>query len=55
MSTLGIVPKKENGEYRLIHHLSYPENVSINDGIAEAGKSVSYATLDNAISLVKGH
>lgn len=27
--TLGLVPKKD-GDYRLIHHLSYPENQSIN-------------------------
>lgn len=33
VSPLGLVPKKEPGEYRLIHHLSYPDGSSINDGI----------------------
>ena len=30
-SPLGLVPKKQPGEYRLIHHLSYPNGASIND------------------------
>jgi len=33
VSPLGIVPKKLPGEFRLIHHLSYPEGLSVNDGI----------------------
>ncbi|KAM4023900.1 LOW QUALITY PROTEIN: uncharacterized protein ACNLHF_024857 [Anomaloglossus baeobatrachus] len=33
--TLGVVPKKERGQYRLIHHLSYPKGRSVNDGIPE--------------------
>lgn len=32
-SPLGLVEKKEPGEFRIIHHLSYPENQSINYGI----------------------
>ena len=31
VSPLGIVPKKLPGEFRLIHHLSYPEGLSVND------------------------
>ena len=30
VSPLGIVPKKLPGEFRLIHHLSYPEGLSVN-------------------------
>ena len=32
ISPLGLVPKKCPGEFRIIHHLSYPEECSINDG-----------------------
>ena len=32
-SPLGFVPKKEPGEFRMIHHLSYPHGDSINDQI----------------------
>ena len=31
-SPLGVVPKKIPGEFRLIHHLSFPRGVSVNDG-----------------------
>ena len=44
--------KKEKGKYRLIHHLSYPEGSSVNDGIDDSWSSVSYATIDDAIELV---
>ncbi|XP_053139324.1 spermatogenesis-associated protein 7 homolog [Hemicordylus capensis] len=30
---LGVMPKKAPGEYRLIHHLSFPHGSSVNDGI----------------------
>ena len=33
ISPLGLVPKKAPGEFRLIHHLSFPEGSSVNDGI----------------------
>lgn len=29
---LGVVPKKEPGKFRLIHHLSYPKGDSVNYG-----------------------
>ena len=41
---LGVVPKKV-GEFRLIHHLSYPEGDSVNDHIPKDLCSVSYATI----------
>ena len=34
ISPLGVVPKKAEGEFRLIHHLSYPEGGSVNDCIS---------------------
>ena len=53
LSPIGLVPKRKAGEYRLIHHLSYPQNYSINDGISEENVSVKYATVENAIELIK--
>lgn len=53
VSPLGLVPKKEEGKFRLIHHLSFPENDSINDGISQAECSVSYQNIDDAVRVLK--
>ena len=53
ISPLGLVPKKVEGEFRLIHHLSYPRGSSLNDGISSDYTTVSYATVENAIGLIK--
>ena len=53
ISPLGLVPKKTPGEFRLIHHLSFPRGSSLNDGISCEHTSVSYATVEDAIRLVK--
>lgn len=53
ISLLGLVPKKNPGEFRVIHHLSFPENPSINDGIPDYLCTVQYQTVDDAIKLVK--
>lgn len=53
VSPLGLVPKKELGEYRVIHHLSYPEGSSINDGISQTDKTVHYQNIDSAVKLIK--
>lgn len=53
ISLLGLVPKKNPGEFRVIHHLSFPENSSINDGIPDYLCTVQYQTVDDAIKLVK--
>ena len=45
MSPIGMVPKREPGEYRLIHHLSYPPGESLNDNIDPALCSVHYTNL----------
>ena len=52
-SPLGVVPKKNPGEFRLIHHLSYPKGYSVNDGISSEYTSVSYATISDAIKQIK--
>ena len=53
LSPLGIVPKKAPNEYRVIHHLSFPNGESINDGIDKSYCSVHYQTIDDAVKLVK--
>ena len=55
LSPLGVVPKKNPGEFRMIHHLSYPRNSgqSVNENIAEEFISVSYAGIQDAISQIK--
>lgn len=50
-SPLAIV-KKSSGSFRLIHDLSYPYDNSVNSNIPQEFKSVSYETLDDAISLI---
>ena len=52
-SPLGIVPKKNPSEFRLIHHLSYPQGSSVNDYISEEFSSVRYASISDAISVIK--
>ncbi|XP_032231780.2 uncharacterized protein LOC116614660 [Nematostella vectensis] len=53
VSPLGVVPKKTPGEFRLIHHLSFPKGISINDGIMPANTSVRYATIEDAIRFIR--
>ena len=52
ISPIGVVPKKVEGQYRLIHHLSYPEGSSVNDFIDDDFSKVQYATFDDAIAHV---
>ena len=49
ISPLGLVPKKDPGEFRVIHHLSYPSGKSINDGIPREFATVHYTTISDAI------
>ena len=53
ISPLGLVPKKIEGEFRLIHHLSFPKGSSLNDGISSDHTRVSYATVEDAIQRIK--
>lgn len=45
ISPLGVVPKKNPGEFRLIHNLSFPKGTSVNDGILPEDSSLSYSTI----------
>ena len=53
VSALGVVPKKDPGEYRLIHHLSFPRGASVNDGISTEDASVQYARVDDVVAMIK--
>ena len=53
ISPLGVVPKKQHGSYRLIHHLSHPAGLSINDNIPQDLCTVQYQTLENAIAHIR--
>ena len=53
ISLLGLVPKKTEGEFRLIHHLSFPKGSSLNDGISSEFTSVSYASVEDTIHTIR--
>ncbi|XP_056017308.1 uncharacterized protein LOC130053772 [Ostrea edulis] len=52
VSPLGLVPKVQIGEFRIIHDLSSPEGNSMNDGICSDCKSVKYQSVDDACHLI---
>ena len=51
-SGTGLVPKK-SGKRRMITHFSVPAAHSINDGISPEDYPLQYATVDDAIALIK--
>ena len=53
VSPLGVIPKKQPGEFRMIHHLSFPDGGSVNDFIPPEYCSVHYATVDDAVRMIK--
>lgn len=53
VSPIGLVPKKEPNEFRLIHHLSYPLGSSVNDFIDRKYCTVQYTSFDVAIHMVQ--
>lgn len=53
VSPVGLVPKRTTGDFRLIHHLSYPEGNSINSNIERQFCSVSYTSFDKAVHMIQ--
>lgn len=53
VSPIGLVPKKEAGKFRLIHHLSYPTGLSVNDFIDPKLSTVQYTNFDEAVHMVQ--
>lgn len=52
ISPIGLVPKKETGKFRMIHHLSYLKGTSVNDFLEEELCTVRYTSFDDAIALL---
>ena len=52
-SPLGVVSKETPGEFRIIHHLSYLDGSSVNDFIPDQFSSVQYASIGDAITVIK--
>jgi hypothetical protein len=52
VSPLGLVPKKD-GDFRLIHHLSYPEGSSVNDFLDPELCSVEYTSIDKVVAAIQ--
>ena len=50
---LRVIPKKQPGEYRMIHYLSFPHGGSVNDFIPSEFCSVHYASVDDAVQIIK--
>ena len=53
VSPIGLVPKKTCGDFRLIHHLSYPAGDSLNDFIDPSDCTVQYTSFDNAVEMIQ--
>ena len=52
-SPLGIIPKETPGEFRIIHHLSYPDGSFVNDFTPSENSTVHYASISDAIAIIK--
>ena len=53
LSPIGVVPKKNEGEFRMIQHLSFPDGASVNSHIEESFKIVHYQNIDDAVSVLR--
>ena len=51
-SPIGLVPKSQPNQWRMIVDLSYPTGQSVNDGIDSKLASISYASVDDAVQLI---
>ena len=49
---MGLVPQKD-GDFRLIHHLSYPDCDSVNYFIDPDIFHVNYSSIDEAVSMIQ--
>lgn len=53
LGPLGVLPRKEPGKFRPIHHLSYPKGFSVNDVLDSFSSSVRYFNIQTAILAIK--
>ena len=52
INPIGLVPKKNPNEFRLIMDLSQPHGTSVNDFIPQSESAVSYPTIQTAIDVI---
>jgi len=52
-SPYGVISKKQRGEYHMIHHLSFRCGGSVNDFIPSELCLVHYASVDDAVTMIK--
>ena len=52
ISPIGLVPKKESGDFQLIMDLPYPKGDSINDYIDPEECSIKFDNFDRAVQMV---
>ena len=52
-SPLALIPKKAEGEFRLVLNLSYPRNQSVNDFIDRNLCTVWYSSMDDAVRVIQ--
>ena len=45
----GVIPKGTSGKWRLIVDMSFPKDISVNDGIKESSCSLTYVGVGDAI------
>ena len=53
VSPLGLVPKKEPGQFRIIHDLSFPKHNSVNSHIHPSHSTVKYELLDHCVEIIQ--
>ena len=52
ISPIGLIPKKESGDFRLTMDLSYPKEDLINDYIDSEECSIKFDNFDRAVQIV---
>ena len=52
ISPIGFIPTRVPGSYRIIHHLSFPAGLSVNDFILRSCTSVSHGSVDQAVRII---
>ena len=52
-SPIGLIPKSQPGQWRMIVDLSFPRGVSVNDGISSSCCSVVYTSVDDAVQFLR--
>jgi hypothetical protein len=55
VSSFGVIPKSDPGEWRLIVDLSSPVDWSVNDGIDSRVCSLSYVKVDEIVGMVRSY